>query len=68
MNGGIQFEPAFLNPLLESRCLKELWGSRWDLPVQKLLKRTIYTPARKYGFKRSEAAMITFIVSGFMHE
>jgi hypothetical protein len=66
--GGIRSEPGFLNPLLESRSLKEAWGYRWDLPVQVLLKRTVYIPARKQGFGRSTSAIFTFFASGLLHE
>jgi len=66
--GGIRMEPGFLNPLLESRCLKEVWGSRWNLPVHTLLKRTIYIPARKQGVSKGVSTFLTFVGSGLMHE
>ena len=66
--GGMRTEPAFENPLLQSRCFAETWGDRWNLPVQLLLKRTIYIPARKNGIGRSLSAILTFFVSGLLHE
>mmetsp|Transcript_33975 Transcript_33975/g.71459 ORF Transcript_33975/g.71459 Transcript_33975/m.71459 type:complete len:391 (-) Transcript_33975:502-1674(-) len=66
--GGMRTEPAFENPLLQSRCFAEAWGARWNLPVQLLLKRTIYVPARKNGLGRSLSAILTFFASGLLHE
>lgn len=66
--GGMRYEPGFLNPLLKSRCLKEAWGSRWNLPVHVLLKRTVYVPARKQGIPKGVAAFLTFLASGLIHE
>lgn len=67
-SGGMRTEPGFQNPLLESKCFAEAWGIRWDLPVQILLKRAVYIPARKQGFNRSMSAILTFFVSGLLHE
>ena len=51
--GGMRTEPGFHNPLLQSRCFTDLWGVQWNLPVHLLLKRTVYIPARKQGFRQS---------------
>lgn len=67
-SGGYRTEPGFLNPLLQSRCYKETWGTRWNCPVQLLLKRTVYIPARKCGFGGSTSAFLTFFASGLLHE
>ena len=61
-------EPGFCNPLLESRSFKETWGTRWNRPVNALLKRTIYIPARKSGFNQKLSAFLTFLGSGLLHE
>lgn len=61
-------EPAFRNPLLESRSFQEVWGTRWNLPIQALLQRTAYVPLRKQGYSRTIAAVGTFVVSGILHE
>ena len=67
--GGVQLEPGFLNPLLESRSLREAWGRRWNLPVQVLLLRTIYIPARRQaGWSRGWSTFWTFVASGWLHE
>jgi hypothetical protein len=31
--------PGFQNPLLASRSLRDLWGQRWNQPINQLLKR-----------------------------
>ena len=62
-------EPGFCNPLLESRSFKETWGTRWNKPVNELLKRTVYIPARKSGFfNQNQSAVLTFFASGLLHE
>jgi hypothetical protein len=66
--GGVAFEPGFLNPLLESRSLKEAWGLKWNLPTQALLQRISYVPLREQGYGRGLAAIGTFFVSGLLHE
>ena len=68
LTGFQEMEPAFQNPLLESRSFQEVWGTRWNLPVQVLLQRTSYIPLRKNGYNRSVAALATFVVSGLLHE
>jgi len=69
MSGGTRMEPAFCNPLLGSRSFKETWGTRWNRPVNALLKRTIYIPARKSGFCNQKlSAVLTFLASGILHE
>jgi len=69
LSGGVRMEPAFCNPLLESRSFKETWGTRWNRPVNVLLKRTVYVPALKSGFcNRNIAAVLTFFASGLLHE
>eukprot|EP00536_Pseudo-nitzschia_multiseries_P002992 jgi/Psemu1/184837/e_gw1.42.116.1 len=67
ISGGIRMEPGFCNPLLESRSYKETWGTRWNRPVNKLLKRTVYIPSRK-SFGQGVAGMLTFFASGLLHE
>mmetsp|Transcript_4654 Transcript_4654/g.9928 ORF Transcript_4654/g.9928 Transcript_4654/m.9928 type:complete len:418 (-) Transcript_4654:620-1873(-) len=68
VSGGVRMEPGFINPLLGSRSFKEAWGSRYNRPVNALLKRTVYIPARKSGCDRAVAAMLTFLASGLLHE
>ena len=71
LSGGVRMEPGFCNPLLGSRSFKETWGTRWNRPVNLLLKRTIYIPARQsVGCCQNPnvAAVITFVASGLLHE
>ena len=69
VSGGVRMEPAFCNPLLESRAFKETWGTRWNRPVNALLKRTVYVPARRSGLcNKNMAAVLTFLASGLLHE
>ena len=65
---GVSAQPGFRNPLFESRSLREAWGTRWNLPVHTLLKRSVYIPARKAGFGRAAASIAAFVVSGLLHE
>jgi len=69
LSGGLSMEPAFCNPLLESRSFTETWGTRWNRPVNLLLKRTVYVPAMTSGHVgRTMAAVLTFLASGLLHE
>lgn len=69
LSGGVRMEPAFCNPLLGSRSFKETWGTRWNRPVNLLLKRTVYIPALKSGFcNKVMATVLTFLASGLLHE
>jgi len=69
LSGGVRMEPGFCNPLLESRSFKETWGTRWNKPVNELLKRTVYIPACKSGFfNQNQSAVLTFFASGLLHE
>ena len=62
-------EKGFCNPLLASRSLRQAWGTRWNLPVQKHLHRTVYQPLRQeWGCSRVTAALGTFVGSGLLHE
>lgn len=68
LTGFQAMDPAFRNPLLESRSLREFWGTRWNVPVHRLLQRTVYVPMREHGYTRPIAALGTFLVSGLLHE
>jgi len=63
-----RLEPAFANPLLESRSLKQCWGEKWNMPIKTLLKRTVYIPARQQGWSSRTSAILTFCASGVLHE
>ena len=69
ISGGVRMESGFCNPLLGSRSFKETWGSRWNRPVNALLKRSVYIPALKSGyFNREQSAILAFFASGLLHE
>jgi len=68
LSGGVRMEPGFCNPLLESRSFKETWGTRWNRPVNVLLKRSVYIPSRKSGLSPKASAVLTFFASGLLHE
>ncbi|KAJ3679389.1 hypothetical protein LUZ60_017400 [Juncus effusus] len=61
-----ELEPQFNKPFL-STSLRDLWGRRWNLMVNDLLRPTVYNPVRvRYG--TCAGVLATFAVSGFMHE
>jgi len=62
------FEDGFRNPLLESRSLRDCWGFCWDLPIQVMLKRSMYIPIRKASGGQEIATVIIFGASGSLHE
>ncbi|OVA20216.1 hypothetical protein BVC80_157g2 [Macleaya cordata] len=71
---GLELEPHSNNPYL-STSLQDFWGRRWNLPITNILRPTIYDPMR-YIFTRIfgrrwatfPSVLITFMVSGLMHE
>ena len=66
---GARWSLGFDNPMLASRTFAEAWGVRWNLPVQILLKRTIYVPARRsLGLSKEVSIVLTFLGSGLLHE
>ncbi|XP_009766443.1 acyl-CoA--sterol O-acyltransferase 1-like [Nicotiana sylvestris] len=71
---GLELEPQFNEPYL-STSLQDFWGRRWNLIVTTILRPTVYNPSltlstnilgRKWA--PLPAVMITFVVSGLMHE
>jgi len=65
---GFQFMQGFDGPLIKSRSFREAWGVAWNRPVHSFLKRSVYLPARRNGCGKSIAALLTFFVSGLLHE
>ncbi|XVE80468.1 hypothetical protein DITRI_Ditri14bG0142100 [Diplodiscus trichospermus] len=72
----VHLEPQFNSPLL-STSLQDFWGHRWNLRVSELLRATVYTPIRTnpiciriFGNRWATlpAVLLTFIVSGLVHE
>ena len=64
----LQTHLVFDNPVLASNSAANFWGERWNLLVHGLLKRSIYKPSLRYGYSRTNAAMMTFLASGILHE
>ncbi|KAK7305186.1 hypothetical protein VNO77_43087 [Canavalia gladiata] len=71
---GFEIEPQFNEPYL-STSLQDFWGRRWNLVASRILRLTVYHPVRSMsiGFlsplgAMSVAVLVTFIVSGLMHE
>ncbi|XP_031286465.1 probable long-chain-alcohol O-fatty-acyltransferase 5 [Pistacia vera] len=71
---GFEVEPQFNKPHLATS-LQNFWGRRWNLMVTNILRLTVYNPVRRiFGriirekWTQYPGVIITFIVSGFMHE
>jgi Membrane bound O-acyl transferase family len=65
---GFAMEDFSDSPLTKSTSPSDFWGHRWDKPVESALKRGCFRPLRKSGYSRNVAALLTFFVSGFIHE
>ena len=64
---GYYTEPIFLNPILQSRSVREFWGQRWNLVIHRLLKHGVLRPARQY-VSTTMAIGLAFFVSGLLHD
>lgn len=75
---GVQLEPQFDEPYLATS-LQDFWGKRWNLMVSNILRPTVYNPIRSFceqmagktiwrKWSTVPAMLITFLVSGLMHE
>ncbi|KAL5721244.1 hypothetical protein ACHQM5_013829 [Ranunculus cassubicifolius] len=69
-----QLEPQFVNPYLPTS-VQNFWGKRWNLFSSTLLKSSIYEPIRSLltpivgrRWALYPAVVVTFAVSGLMHE
>jgi hypothetical protein len=56
------------SPLTQSTSPSDFWGRRWDRPVASALKRGAFRPLRQAGLSRNVASMLTFGLSGVIHE
>lgn len=65
---GLTMEDFSASPLSQSSSPSDFWGNRWDRPVASALRRGAYRPLLQAGFSRLFAAIVTFAVSGFIHE
>ncbi|KAK3204423.1 hypothetical protein Dsin_018469 [Dipteronia sinensis] len=71
---GLELEPQFDQPYLATS-LQDFWGRRWNLMVSSILRPTVYKPvtsncSRWIGkdWAQLPAIVVTFLVSGLMHE
>ncbi|KAM7498942.1 hypothetical protein LguiA_023356 [Lonicera macranthoides] len=71
---GLDLVPPSNEPYLATS-LQDFWGRRWNLPVTNLLRVLVYNPlrwaaARVLGGEgaKAVAVLLTFLVSGLMHE
>jgi hypothetical protein len=56
------------SPLTQATSPSDFWGRRWDRPVASALKRGAYRPLRRAGVSRNVASVLTFALSGLIHE
>ncbi|KAL5716550.1 hypothetical protein ACHQM5_018222 [Ranunculus cassubicifolius] len=71
---GYEIEPQFDDPYFATS-LQDFWGKRWNLMISSVLRPTIYLPMRSICTPivgRNGGLMVglvmTFVVSGLMHE
>ncbi|GLT50938.1 hypothetical protein SLA2020_243930 [Shorea laevis] len=71
---GFELEPQFNEPLL-ANSLQDFWGRRWNLMSSDVLRLLVYNPFRPISkriigdrWKSLPAILVTFFVSGLMHE
>ena len=51
-----------------SHSLRDLWGRRYNLLINTLLKETVYLPAQNYyGCSKHVASLLAFFTSGLLH-
>ncbi|PWA77642.1 MBOAT (membrane bound O-acyl transferase) family protein [Artemisia annua] len=69
-----EIEPQFNEPYLGTS-LQDFWGRRWNLMSSSILRHTVYNPIRKkwdpiLGQLKGQmfGILVTFFVSGIMHE
>uniref|UniRef100_A0A7S4AXF0 Wax synthase domain-containing protein n=1 Tax=Pseudo-nitzschia australis TaxID=44445 RepID=A0A7S4AXF0_9STRA len=65
---GLTMENFSASPLTQSSSPSDFWGNRWDRPVASALRRGAYRPLLQAGYSRLFAAMVTFSISGLIHE
>ncbi|KAI3941810.1 hypothetical protein MKW98_030540 [Papaver atlanticum] len=67
----IDVDPPYGNYFFLSTSFQDFWGRRWNLAASDILRSTVYEPVR-HAIKRSWgvyiAILVTFFISGLMHE
>ncbi|CAI9756838.1 unnamed protein product [Fraxinus pennsylvanica] len=71
---GMDLKPQFNEPYLATS-LQDFWGRRWNLMVSSILRPAVYQPVQRISTRilgskwaRPLATLVTFLVSGLMHE
>ncbi|KAI3765319.1 hypothetical protein L2E82_15349 [Cichorium intybus] len=71
---GVKLEPQFDEPH-HATSVQNFWGKRWNLMVSDILRPAVYNPARAIfshfvpeRWVSVPAVLVTFLVSGIMHE
>ncbi|GKV43783.1 hypothetical protein SLEP1_g51036 [Rubroshorea leprosula] len=71
---GFELEPQFKEPLL-ANSFQDFWGQRWNLMSSDVLRPIIYNPLRSISARiiggrwaSLPAVLVTFFVSGLLHE
>ncbi|XP_076931940.1 long-chain-alcohol O-fatty-acyltransferase-like [Bidens hawaiensis] len=69
-----EIEPLFNEPHLATS-VQDFWGRRWNLVSSSILRTTVYNPVRMIWtptlgvfWSQQVAIIVTFVVSGLMHE
>mmetsp|Transcript_6870 Transcript_6870/g.12241 ORF Transcript_6870/g.12241 Transcript_6870/m.12241 type:complete len:425 (-) Transcript_6870:130-1404(-) len=65
---GFETYEVVQNPMLKSKSVSEFWGKRWNQSVHKGLKNGVYKPTLQYTSSKILGAVVTFAVSGIIHE
>lgn len=65
---GVTLEPFSDYPMTQSSSPSDFWANRWDRPAASALRRGAFQPLRQAGYSRNAAAVLTFVVSGLIHE
>ena len=59
---------SFFDPITKSTSPQDLWGRRWNLHVNTVLKPAFYKPLVKAGAPKAAASVATFAASALYHE
>ena len=65
---GLTMEKISASPLTQSSIPSDFWGNRWDRPMASALRRGAYRPLLQAGYSQLFAAIVTFSISGLIHE
>ena len=63
---GFDVQPIMKLPMATQK-ISEFWGGRWNKAFNQLVHPFVYTPLKK-KFSHKTAILITFLVSGLIHE